>query len=427
MKLHDIQALLEQSHGIDGFRIASTKRDSYELFFVHRQLETVRATDTDTVSVTVYVRHDGKVGDSTFSVYGSLSEADVADRIAVATERAKLVYNEPFELTPGGTLHAELPSNLRENEPYDMAARIADAVFAADCVNGGSINATEIFLYRDTVRIINSRGVDKTQVGYRAMIEAIPTFTEGTDSVELYEAYRFTEFDPARVTAEISKKMQEVSMRHRAKKPATPLTANVVLREKEIAELLGLLADDLDYASVYTQSNLHKKGDILQEDASACDPLTLTRCGQVRGCGRSAFFDSDGTPLTDTILIRNGIVSAYSGTHRFATYLGEPETGDLPCLKLEPGSLSSKELDAEPWIECVSMSGLQVDLYSDYIGGEIRLAYLHQGSDILPLTDISMSAKLTDVLKSLRLSDTITVEDNYEGPDKLLLHGVTIL
>lgn len=427
MKLHDIQTLLEQNRSIDGFRIASTKRDSYELFFVHRQLETVRATNTDVVSVTVYVRHDGKVGDSTFTVYGSLNEAEVAERIATAAERAKLVYNEPFELTESGTMNAELPSNLKDAEPYELAARIADAVFAADCVDGGSINATEIFLYRDTIRVINSRGVDKTQVGYRAMIEAIPTFTEGADSVELYEAYRFTEFDPARVTDEISQKMREVSMRYRAKKPDTPLTANVVLHGKEIAELLGLFADDLDYASVYTQSNLHKKGDILQEDVSACDPLTLTRCGQVRGCGRSAFFDSDGTPLVDTALIRNGVVSAYSGAHRFASYLGEPETGDLPCLKLELGSLSDSELNAEPWIECVSMSGLQVDLYSDYIGGEIRLAYLHQGGDVLPLTDISMSAKLTDVLKSLRLSDTITVEDNYEGPDKLLLRGVAIL
>ena len=83
-----------------------------------------------------------------------------------------------------------------------------------------------------TVRVVNSRGIDKTQVKYRAMIEAIPTFTEGEDSVELYEAYRFTDFDPARVTSEIAEKMQEVSLRRRAQKPATPMTARVVLRSK---------------------------------------------------------------------------------------------------------------------------------------------------------------------------------------------------
>ena len=102
MKIMDIQKLLGQNREISGFRIVSTKTDSYELFFVHRRLETVRATDTDTVSVTVYVNHDGKVGDSTFSVYGSMGEAEVADRIAAAAERARLVFNEPYELPEGG-------------------------------------------------------------------------------------------------------------------------------------------------------------------------------------------------------------------------------------------------------------------------------------------------------------------------------------
>ncbi len=427
MKIMDIQKLLGQNREISGFRIVSTKTDSYELFFVHRKLETVRATDTDTVSVTVYVNHDGKVGDSTFSVYGSMGEAEVADRIAAAAERARLVFNEPYELPEGGVLEAELPSNLRDAEPRALAAGIADAVFAADCVEGGSINATEIFLYRDTVRVVNSRGIDKTQVKYRAMIEAIPTFTEGEDSVELYEAYRFTDFDPARVTSEIAEKMQEVSLRRRAQKPATPMTARVVLRSKEIGELMSELAGDLNYANVYAQGNLHKKGEALQGDTPSGDPLTLTLCGQVRGSGNSAFFDGDGVALTDTTVIRNGSVSAYYGTHRFASYLGEPETGDLPCLRLEPGSLTADELNAEPWIECVSLSGLQVDLYNDYIGGEIRLAYLHRDGESLPLTGITMSAKLSDVLGSLRLSDTTSVNDNYEGPDRMLLRGMAIL
>lgn len=427
MKIKDIQALLEQNRDISGYRVASVKTDSYELFFVHRKLETVRATDTDTVSVTVYVSHDGKVGDSTFSVYGSMGEAEVAERIASAAGRARLVFNEPYELPKGGTLETELPSNLKDAEPHALAADIADAVFAADCTEGGSINATEIFLYRDTVRVINSRGVDKTQVRYRAMIEAIPTFTEGEDSVELYEAYTFTEFDPARITAEIAEKMQEVALRRRAQKPATPITARVVLRSKEIGELMSELAGDLNYANVYVQANLHKKGDALQGDAPSGDPLTLTLCGQVRGSSNSAFFDGDGVALTDTTVIRDGSVSAYYGAHRFASYLGEPETGDLPCLKLATGSLTADKLNAEPWIECVSLSDLQVDLYNDYIGGEIRLAYLHKDGEILPLTGITMSAKLSDVLGSLRLSGTVAVRGNYEGPDKMLLCGVAIL
>lgn len=427
MKINDIQKMLAQNGEVGDFRIVSKKINSYELFFVHRKLETVRATDTEDISVTVYVNHDGKLGDSTFSVYGSMGESEVRKHISAAVERAKLVCNEPYELPQGDVLDAELPSNLSEYDPYKLAAAIADAVFAADCTECSSINATEIFLYRDTVHVLNSRGMDKTQVKHHAMIEAIPTYTEGGDSVELYEAYRFTEFDPSAVTAEIAEKMQEVSLRRLAQKPSSPLTANIVLRSGEIGELMSELAGDLNYANVYAQSNLHSKEDRLQGNTASCDPLTLTLCGQVCGSEYSSLFDEDGVSLTDTTVIRDGTVSAYYGSHRFASYLGEPETGNLSCMKLLPGSLTDDELNAEPWIECVSLSGLQVDLYNDYIGGEIRLAYLHDSGTLQPLTGITMSAKLSDALNSLRLSKTTAVRGNYEGPDRMLLRGMTVL
>ena len=159
--------MLRAERNISGYRITDSKTESYELFFVHRSLETVRATDTGETSVTVYVEHDGKLGDATFTVYGSMSDEEIKEKIAAAAERAKLVFNEPYELPADGCGNYEIESNLGGDEPRVLAAKIADAVFDADCVEGGSINATEIFLYRDTVRVMNSRGIDKTQVKYR--------------------------------------------------------------------------------------------------------------------------------------------------------------------------------------------------------------------------------------------------------------------
>ncbi len=423
--MKDLIALLKGNQAISGYRVASVARKTYELFFVHRKLETVRATDTVDTNVTVYADHDDKVGDSTFAVYGSMTADEISAKINEAADRARLVFNQPYELPEGGVESEELESNMKDEEPAALAAKIADAVFAADCTPGGSINATEIFLYREAVRVINSRGIDKTQIKHRVMIEAIPTFTEGSDSVELYEAYRFTEFDPARVTAEIAAKMREVEQRRHAVKPETPMTANVVLRDKEIAELLSSLAGDLNYAGVYSQSNLHHKGDVLQNGDG--DRLELSMVGKIRGSGSSAFFDDDGVSLTDTTLISDGKVVAYYGSHRFASYLGEPETGNLGCMKLGSGTLTATELEAAPYIECVSLSGLQVDLYNDYIGGEVRLAYLHEGGNVTPLTGITMSAKLSDVLGAVRLSDDTVVSERYTGPSKLLMRDVKIM
>ena len=80
-----------------------------------------------------------------------------------------------------------------------------------------------------------------------------------------------------------------------------------------------------------------------------------------------------------------------------------------------------------PHLECASLSGLQLDLYNDYIGGEIRLAYYFDGEKRVPVTGISMSAKLSEVLSALRLSLETTVEGAYEGPAKLLMRGVSVL
>lgn len=418
--------ILRAERSISGYRITDSKTESYELFFVHRSLETVRATDTNETSVTVYVEHDGKLGDATFTVYGSMSDEEIKEKIAAAAERAKLVFNEPYELPADGCGNYELESNLGGDEPRVLAAKIADAVFDADCVEGGSINATEIFLYRDTVRVMNSRGIDKTQVKYRAMIEAIPTFTDSNESVELYEAYRFTEFNAAAVTAEISEKMREVALRRKAVKPATPIEADVVLRGQEIDDLMSALAYDLTYAGVYVHSNLHKKGDVIQTSGSG-DRLSLSMTARLRGSSRSAFFDGDGVKLADTALIEDGRVVGYFGSHRFASYLGEPETGELRCMTVASGTLTDAELDAMPHIECVSLSGLQVDLYNDYIGGEIRLAYRHADGKAEPITGITMSAKLSEVLDTMRLSERIEVRERCAGPARLLLRGVKIM
>ena len=422
-----MRRLLEQNGELSGWRINETARTSYELFFVHRKLETVRATDTISASVTVYVDHDGKKGDSSFAVSAAMTEADMRRKIETAVRRAKLVFNEPYELPQGGEETAELPSNMKDPDPKTLGRQIADAVFAADTVPGGSINACEIFLYRDTLRVINSRGIDKTQQKHWVMIEAIPTFTEGAESVELYEDHRFTDFDPAKVTAEIARRMAEARDRFTAKKPNLPMEINVLLRPHEITELLNELAYDLNYQSAYMHANLHKIGDDLQENGDG-DKLSVTMTAQVHGSEESAFFDTDGAAFTDTTVIKDGVAAANYGDSRFGQYLGvEKPTGDLPCIRAEAGTMTDADVKKAPYLDCASLSGLQLDLYNDYIGGEIRLAYYFDGEKTVPVTGISMSGKLSAVLASLRLSQSVVTEGAYEGPQYLMLKGMTVL
>ena len=424
--MKELKRILDATSGISAYRISENSRNSYELFFVHEYLETVRSTDTVDTDVTVYVEHDGAIGDSTFHVYASMTEDDIKEKIKTAASRAMLVSNQPYTLPEGGQLEAELPTDLDKYEPEQLGKMIADAVFSADHEEGCSINALEIFIYKDTARVVNSRGVDKKQTSFRVMIEAIPTFTDGDDSVELYEDYRFTEFNAEKLRAEIAEKMKEVADRAKAVKPEGGMTVNVLLRPHEISELLYELSRDCNYQTIYSHANLHSVGDKLQN--GDCDRLNVTMKAVVEGSERSAFFDEDGASLHDTVIIRDGEVCGSFGTTRFGQYLGVKEpSGSLRCASVGAGTLEDEQIKEKPYLDVVSMSGLQLDLYNDYIGGEIRLAYLFDGEKTTPVTGISMSAKLSEALDTMRLSRKTDVNGPYEGPVRLLLKDITVL
>ena len=425
--MKSVISILQENRGISGWRVSETKTDSYELFFVHRRLETVRNTSTASTSVTVYKEHDGKVGDSTFSVYESMTEDDIRKKVFAAERRASLIFNEKYSLPDAGTGQYDFDSNMEGMDFKVLGSEIAEAAFNAETIPGCSINALEIFIYRDVFSVKNSLGADKKQTKTRVMIEAIPTFTEGKKSVELYEDIRFTEFRPEKITEEIRGKLEEAKARFEARKPQVPMKTDVLLRAPELSSVLWELADDLNYAAKYAHSNLHDTGDDLQKEGGG-DKLTVTLRGRIRGSDRSAFFDEDGLALRDTCVIRNGIVTSNFGSNRFGQYLGvEEPSGNLPCIDVGAGTLTEAERENMTYLECVSMSGIQVELFSDYIGGEIRLGYLCSGGKKTPVTGITMSGSLSAVLKDLRLSESRTQARSYSGPEYMLIRDMEIL
>ena len=415
--------LLESSVG--EWKINSTKTESYELFFVHSKLETVRATDTEATTVTVYVDHDGKKGQASFKLYASTTDSEAKAKIESAKAKAAMISNEYYSLPEGEKFDGAIASNFADFEPKAVAAQIADAVFSSDMLGEGSVNALEIFINKYTVTVKNSRGMDKREVKYSTMIEAIPTWNEG-ESVELYEAIRTSEFDYGKIKTEIEAKMREVRDRGYAKAPETKLSCPVVLPAEELSQLFGELAHTLNYAAVYTRQNPFSEGDSVQK-APVGDKITVTMKGQLRGSTASALFDGDGTTLTDTKVIDNGIVCSYFGGDRFAQYLDKKATGELSCYAVECGTLTDEALNEKPYFECVSMSGLQLDIYNDYIGGEVRLAYYFDGEKKIPVTGISISGKLSDALNSIQLSNEATVAGRYSGPKLARFEGIEIV
>ena len=83
-------------------------------------------------------------------------------------------YLRTFELPEGGEFTGEIENDLSGLDLKECAEKISNAIFSAEQGEGCSINALEIFVYRDTVRVRNSNGVDKTQRITRAFRSSCP-------------------------------------------------------------------------------------------------------------------------------------------------------------------------------------------------------------------------------------------------------------
>lgn len=414
--------LLNANKQVSDYKINIRSKESYELFFVKGALETVRCTDTCDKEITVYVDHGDCKGEAQFFVYPSTTSEQLTKLIGEAVEKALLIQNKKFELPGEETGEFTVESNFADYAAADLAAVIAKAVFEANEIENASLNSVEIFLNRHTEQVCNSRGLNKTQVRYDAMVEAIPTYNGETQSVELYEQYNFSTLNEDALRKEIAGKMEEVRARYEAVTPDFPMDCPVVLNIQEISQLVRNIAQDLNYSTVYSHSNLFSKGDDIQK-APEGDLIGITMAGQVSGSVRSSRFDSDGLSLSSIRLVEGGKAVNYYGANRYGQYLGETPTGSLPCLVLDPGTATMPQ---GSYLEVVSMSGLQVDFYSDYIGGEVRLAYYFDGQTTTPVTGVSISGKLSQVLNHIRLSPETAVFGFYCGPVKAVLSHMKI-
>ena len=174
--MNTVTELLRADSRVSGYKFNIHKKESFELFFVKGRLETVRSTDTCDREVTVYVDHDGFRGDAQFFIYPSTTAEQLRALIDEAVGKALLIDNQAYELPEKQTGSYTVESNFADYAPGQLAGLIAEAVFSANDIPNASLNSVEIFLNRHTETVLNSRGLDKTQVRYDAMVEAIPTY-----------------------------------------------------------------------------------------------------------------------------------------------------------------------------------------------------------------------------------------------------------
>lgn len=415
---------LEKNSDVSGWLIAQEQALSAQGFYVLQKLETRRVADTTEYKVTVYrdFQEDGTsyTGSASFLVSHDLTAAQIDRQIREALYAASFVKNPAYTLVEGGPKKTFRGRSFGE-DPFQIIDQVAEAFFARSTPEA-RFNSFEVFITQTTTRIRNSRGVDRSKRLQQIFVEAIPS-CYGAQKVELYKTYRYDKPDREKMSMDAAQALADVALRCQAVRPEVPIgTCAVLLRQEEARGLFYELIWNYSYAGVVKGTADKKIGDALQPDPRG-DVLDI----RLEAPSKADMFDQDGALAVPTQVVAQGLLNAYYGNNQYGCYLGLPSTGSATALHVGKGRKSVQSMKKKPYVEIVAMSGIQIDVYSDYIGGEVRLANYFDGERLRPISGFSISGSIRECLKDLGLSREGAQIPNYTGPAFVRLPNMNIL
>lgn len=415
-----LNEILKACKDINDYKIVTVHTASNELFYVSDKLETSRVEDVEDTNVTIYVDKDGQRGEASFSVYPYMNEEDINNKIKENIANCAFSLNKYFELPkPNKEEIAFNPTNLSTLSLKEVALRVAKAVFKANVSKELTLNATEIFVYKFSTRIINSQGIDISADSYKIAIELIPTYNGKTESVEVYFMYRSGELNEKEITDEVNNQLNLVKARQEAKPLKLDHPVRVLIEETDNIEegVIDYFISDLHYSSIYHHMNRQNVGDMIQGNNITGDRLSITMCPIVKGACNSSPIDGDGVKLHEIEIIKDGQSINSFGPSKFGQYLGvKNPTGNLSVVSVKPGTLTDDELKKEPYLRCVKFSAIQLEPNSGFFGGEVRLGFYFDGEKEIPVTGFTISGSMHKEKETMRMSNELVSGSNYRGP-----------
>ncbi len=429
--LEQIRRLILEQKDITGYKICETKIHSNELFFVKKNVDMDRAKDVLHYKVTIYIDFEENkmkyTGSSATFLHPTMTEKEMIDAIKEAAFAARYVKNPYYPLVKPATSYQTLPESRFAKESFSYwMDEITKAVYRNDIYDKGGINSCEIFLEKEETRIVNSEGVDVSEVNYKCMVEFITTWKEEGEEIELYRCINCSDFDGELLASEV-KNMITICREKAIAQPTPALkTFPVIFTRSAVKELFSYYCFMGKAASVYNQYSTWKTGDQLQGDKVMGDLITITLDPLAKNSTASAAFDEDGFALAPVRLIEQGVLKKYSADRRYAYYLGVETTGSIGNVIVDGGSRTAKELQAEPHIMAAAFSDFSMDVVTGDFGGEIRLAWYYDGEKIIPVTGGSITGNLNELHQELYLSKELQKDNDFEGPQMVKIMNCTV-
>jgi len=271
---------------ISDWRLVERRLEREERYYVAGRAEQARAVDETLYSLTVYVdtiengtpgQTAGKWrGEATITIQPSFSRTECEAKIRQAAFAASKSHNPWFELPGPSSPKISVPvSGFEALSPAERIETVRHALFSVESGFAGSarINALELFITRETRRLLNSRGFDHVSTMWRGYSEFVVEADSTSGTVELFDDIEFSEPDTDRLSEAVKTRLAQVRDRARAVPMPALKGLPVILRGKEAEEVFGWFFQNSRTEMIYSKASAFEAGRSVQESPAGEVPV----------------------------------------------------------------------------------------------------------------------------------------------------------
>ena len=409
----------------DGWTVRDEVSEGWEFYFIRHNLDQNRIRHTEHITLTVYKKSDdGKyLGRASAKLAPTADRAETKALIDSLTHEAALVKNPVYELmTPA-------PAVMKADEAEVDVSRIAEDFICTmkdlPETDGEDINSYEIFVDKITCRYVSSTGIDISYTYPVSQIEVIVNARKDEHEIELYRMFKSGTCDSEGLKEEISKAMQYGKDKLRAKKTPSLGTCDIVLSTDAALEVYEYFTARMSCDMKYMGISDWEIGREVAEGAVG-DKVTVEARRFLPNSSANAPYDAEGAPRRDMMIIKDGIAENRYGSRQFSQYLGLFDSFIPGNFAVSGGTSKAEEIRTGRYLEIVEFSDFQVSALNGDIFGEIRLGYLHDGSQVTAVEGGAVSGTMLDFAKDLHMSTEQKQYNNMLIPEVTRLKGVSI-
>ena len=424
--INTIVRILKEEQMTD-YLIQETYLESAELFFVKQSLDMRRAENIHDVKVTVYrdFEKDGNQcrGNAVFVVNPADSEDEIRLKCKKAFMAAAFVPNMYYELAKDNVSECVIPkTNLAEMSLEDVAGAVANAIYEAEAEvkTDSYMNSAEIFAECKKIHVMNSQNVDVSYEDYNINGEFVVQ-CKALQDVEIWQNFEYATLALDALKEKVKNALVMVHDRAAADTAPDAGVYDVVLSDRYVQTVLSYYKDRAAGGYIYNEYSDFRIGDFIQGDPTeVCgELLNLTYIPTVP-------FSTEGTTMKTLPCITDGVFKNIHTGVRFSSYLNVPATGNYRKIECASGHMSFEEMKAHKGLYVVNFSDFQMNAMNGYYGGEIRLAYLNDGTKITPVTGGSINGNIYDAQKEFIFSKEMQDTAAFKGPKAMLIKNVSV-